>query len=98
MTPFTPLMKQLIGRRALVEGKELQIVDWMENSQTFALQDVHSNIPDFQDSQYGDAGRRVNRVWTLSAFNETRTALHPVIQQFMKAREMQHAQQLMEQT
>ena len=88
-------MTQLLGRRALVEGKELVIVDWMESSQTLALQDIHSHIPEFQDNQYGHAGRQVNRVWTLSVFNEAGTAIHPVIQQFMKAREMIQAQQLM---
>lgn len=96
MSRFTPVMKNLIGRRALVEGKELEIVEWLEHSETFALQDKGGSHADFQDNQYGNAGRRVHRTWTLSCLNEARTAPHPVIQQFMKVGELRQANQLLQ--
>lgn len=96
MSSLSPLMKTLIGRRALVEGKEVEIIDWLAASETFALQEKGGNIPDFQENQYGQSGRRVHRTWTLSCLNEARSALHPVIRSFMKVRELQQAEKLIQ--
>lgn len=82
MSLIEPLLRQFIGRTANVEGRSLQIVDWLSSQQAFVYHDQQTTPGAFQETQYGTAGRKVSETFTLHFLNESRTRLHPVLMHF----------------
>ena len=93
MTTTPDLFQQFIGRQALVEGRNLEIVDWLSHQNSFVYQDNALTPGTFQENQYGGAGRKVSETWTLHYLNDSRTDIHPVLQAFLSKGEIQSLRQ-----
>jgi len=74
----------LIGRTAVVEGRRLKVVEVLTRDEIVILEDA-ADPSAFQENQYGDIHRRVNKTWSIPFFSETDPRrLHPVLEAFLE--------------
>ncbi len=74
----------LIGRTAIIEGRRLKVVEVLTSDEVVILEDA-ADASAFQENQYGDIHRRVNKTWSIPFFSETDpTRLHPVLEAFLE--------------
>lgn len=92
METLIPLLRPLLGREALVEGRRVQAVDLIaDNGQglpALVLREMDGPRV-VQLDAHGDPRRRTPRTWTLPLCSELRHAIHPVVGHFLQEDERQ---------
>jgi hypothetical protein len=68
----------LLHRRVTYQGVECRIIEILDEGPALVLQDCrHESV--IQANQYGEASRRVPRLFTVSLLNVRRDALNPAL-------------------
>ncbi len=76
---LTRLLAPLLGITATVEGKELTVVEILPELPALVLQEQAHSKSHFQENQYGETGRKVQKTFTVNLWNEQGTDVHPVV-------------------
>lgn len=82
--PFA--LKNLIGRSAVIEGKNLEVVEVLQDGPQIILKqtDVKTEI---LDNQYGEANSMTYRTWSIPLRSSIDNDLHPIIKDLLTEEE-----------
>ena len=66
----------LIGREAIIEGRHVRVVDILRENESLVLRELGSER--MQESVYGQARRRVPRLFQVPLRSELGNQIHPI--------------------
>lgn len=70
------LLRDQVGRIALVEGREVQLIEVLAEGPTLVVQEAGGRS--LQDNQHGEPGRSVPTTLSIPLLSEVGGGLHPV--------------------
>ncbi|MDD3519339.1 MAG: hypothetical protein PHQ14_13405 [Chromatiales bacterium] len=85
-TRHAHLLHALIGRRAVVEGVPVRVIEVMETEGLVVLESARGERESLTD-QYGDLSQPMVRTYTVPLLSEIDTGLHPVLASLLDADE-----------